>query len=297
MKLRLIKERGKANLENQGSGNAHRALVTDESGVVTFSGVPKGVKLRAKVINAPKGATRTKENASKNKEEGRDSDLRSDSTSSTFDLGTFEGSTFDTIDLGYRMPVDLKVRLWDDLNANGIQDPEELGIQGVKLQIVKNDKNMTKIASQGPGSTAHQTLVTDEDGFVTFTGVPKGKKYRVKIVNKPVGATVTRKNKGGNKNGADQTDSDLDAKKMASDVFDLASFHGDGECGKIDLGLKLPADVEAKLWEDVNGNGKQDEGKFCTPQLPGFIPPWTANEINLFCFFENRRTWDRWCQG
>ena len=161
----MIKDKGKANLEKVASSNVHQVFVTGTDGTVMFTGIPKGVHLRVKVVNKLKGAVKAKSNANRNKADDRDSDLEGKGaawSSSHFNLGTFEGDIFDKIDLGFLMPADLQVRLWDDINSNGIQDKGELGIPGVKLYIVNNDKNMTRIAKTS--GTAHQMLTTDENG-------------------------------------------------------------------------------------------------------------------------------------
>jgi hypothetical protein len=102
VKLRLIKDKDKANVNNQNNGgNADQELITDDDGLATFTGVPK-IKLRVKATNKPNGADLALQNRGED-EEG-DSDLRSDSTSDAFDLGTFTGSSFSSIDLGYLMP-------------------------------------------------------------------------------------------------------------------------------------------------------------------------------------------------
>ena len=54
-------------------------------------------------------------------DEEADSDLRKDGTSDSFDLTSFDGDRFGRIDLGYKMPDDVEVKVWDDLNGNGIQ--------------------------------------------------------------------------------------------------------------------------------------------------------------------------------
>lgn len=246
VKLRLIYAKTGKNLEPQESGTAHEEMVTDDSGIVTFSGVAKGVDLKVKVVNAPDGAVRATQNAGKNKNEDTDSDLGKDGSSHSFNLAKFTGSTFDSIDFGYLLPVDMTVRVWDDLDSDGVQSDGEVGIEGIQLQLINDDKAETPLET-------HDVLTTDVNGLVTFVDVPKSKKLRVKLLNPPVGATVTRKNTGRNQDGADNTDSDLDAKKMASDSFNMASFEGDGVHGSIDLGLKLPVDTQVRVWDDLNG--------------------------------------------
>ncbi len=102
VKLHLIKDKDKANVNIQNNGgNADQELITDDDGLTTFAGVPK-IKLCVKVTNKSNGAAFVLQNRGED-EEG-DSDLRSDSTSDAFDLGTFTGSSCSSVDLGYLMP-------------------------------------------------------------------------------------------------------------------------------------------------------------------------------------------------
>lgn len=253
VKLRLILDSGKANLPDQNNGgNAHEEISTNDDGLAVFQEVPKGVRLQVKVTNKPAGASRALQNRGEDDE--NDSDLRRDSTSDIFDLGTFEGSIFGSVDLGYLMPDDVEVRVWDDANNNGIQEADELGIEGVALRLVNNDKTKTDVTDVGNGGNAHEELVTDARGLVKFTKVPKDKQYRVKVLNKPTGAVRTQQNKGKDA-GAD---SDLRS-DMTSDDFRLASFAGSGPFGEIDLGFKMPDDMQVRVWDDINGDGIQDE--------------------------------------
>ena len=78
------------------------------------------------------------------------------------------------------------------------------------------------------------------------------------MLNMPANAVATRKNFGNNKDGADLTDSEFDGNKQASDAFKLNSFSGDGPAGHIDLGVKLPDDIEVFVWEDGKSHCSRD---------------------------------------
>lgn len=97
---------------NDGS-NAHEEILTDSDGYATFVGVPKGIRLRVKVLNRPAGAIRTHSNVGN--DEMLDSNLNDDGTSDGFDLSTFAGSTFTARNIGFLMPTDMEVRVWDGM--------------------------------------------------------------------------------------------------------------------------------------------------------------------------------------
>lgn len=127
---------------------------------------------------------------------------------------------------------------------------DEPGIAGVKVRLVNNDKKRTEVTNVGAGSTAHRVLVTDENGLVKFEKVPKGRNFRLQILNAPEGSVATSKNKGGNKNGADDVDSDLN-KDMTSDPFNLNKFTEYGTYNSMDMGLKLPKTVVVRVWNGM----------------------------------------------
>lgn len=195
--------------------------------------------LRVKVVNAPAGAIRT--NINEGGDEAVDSDLRSDGTTVSFSLKSFGFKSFDKIDIGYRLPADLKVRVWDDVNGNGIQDGEhEHGIQGVKLRLI-NDKTKGFLTNIGGGSNAHTEVISDSDGYATFQKVPKGIDFRVKVTNAPGGSIRTGHNIG----GSNERDSDF-GDDMISDKINLSSF-ASPIFESLDLGLKMPKTMVVRV--------------------------------------------------
>ncbi|MEM2129208.1 MAG: SdrD B-like domain-containing protein [Candidatus Bathyarchaeia archaeon] len=82
--------------------------------------------------------------------------------------------------------------VWNDLNKNGIQDPDEPWIQGVTIELYKSD------------GTFVTSAVTDEHGWVKFEGLAPGLYYE-KIVL-PQGYVLSPKDQGSD----DELDSDFD---------------------------------------------------------------------------------------
>lgn len=159
------------------------------------------------------------------------------------------------------MPNDMEVRVWDDVNGNGIQDVGEPGIQGVQLVLVNDNTNKTRVENIGGGSTAHMELTTNETGYVTFKGVPKSRTLRVQLMNPPLGAVRTDTGKGTDR----ARDSDLGS-DMRSSSFNLDSFRDAGAFGHIAMGFRMPKTVVVRAWNDLNNNGVQNEGE---PGIPG----------------------------
>lgn len=111
--------------------------------------------------------------------------------------------------------------VWHDLDEDGIQDPGEPGIPGVKIIILVIPKG---------GLTIPDTIITDANGKFNYTG-PAGQ-YKLTIVLPP-GFTVGKANTGSN----DAIDSDYDPTTLMTDVIIL----DDGEIDlTIDAGLIKP---------------------------------------------------------
>lgn len=250
VQLQLIHADNGAPLKRQRKGTAHQILTTDETGHVLFTRVPVSVHLRVKVLNAPKFSLPTTSKAGSNDE--LDSDLLDDGTSVPFNLRSFTGSTYGKVDIGYIMPRDTEVRVWNDKNRNGLQDHDERGIRGVRLRLM-DAKTGQWLMPTGGGSNAHEELSTDSDGFATFRHTPKGRDLVVKVTTPPHGGQVTVKNAGGDA----EKDSNL-GESLASDPFNLNSFVGLGAFGSIDLGFFVPSKMIVRVWEDRNNDGLQD---------------------------------------
>ena len=60
--------------------------------------------------------------------EQKDSDLGSNGISDVFDLSTFTEATFDEIGMGFILPRDVEVKVWDDAY--------EPGVEGASLRLV-----------------------------------------------------------------------------------------------------------------------------------------------------------------
>ena len=89
------------------------------------------------------------------------------------------------VNYGYLAPATIGDKVWNDLNANGIQDNDEPGIAGVEVRIVdSNGKTVTNAFGKKIAPTK-----TDKDGAYTFTGLLPGT-YKV-IFDVPKGWHAT----------------------------------------------------------------------------------------------------------
>jgi serine-aspartate repeat-containing protein C/D/E len=206
----------------------HQTLTTDSSGLVTFLKCPKATDLRAKVINAPAGSIPTTLVPDTGKAEVN-SDLMSNGLSTVFNLLSFTGPTsFTAIDLGYQMPKDIVVRVWNDTDKDGIQDDNEKGINNIPVRIMFANGSSLFNA----GGNCHQDLRTDGNGRILFTKCPMGVALKAKVLTPPVGLRPSPKRAGNDnqKNSACNPDHTTDTFVTPADVGQLYDKSDFGYC-------------------------------------------------------------------
>ncbi len=171
------------------------------------------------------------------------SDINKDSDANTIDGKTaceelISGENNVTYDAGVYIPAQIGNFVWEDLNANGIQETGETGIKNVA--VILNDCNGTPI----------ETKYTDNNGFYLFDNLSPGN-YKISIV-KPAGYFNSPSNVGN-----DDLDSDIN-----QDGFTDCEVLISGESNlTYDIGLYKPAQIGDKVWLDKNGNGIQENGE------------------------------------
>jgi protocatechuate 3,4-dioxygenase beta subunit len=128
--------------------------------------------------------------------------------------------------------------VWEDKNANGVQDSGEAGIGNVTVEL-----------KDGSGKVV-QTTVTDTAGHYTFTADPGSYTVSVKA---PAGYVFTGKDAGAD----DAKDSDVGATGQS----DAITLNAGDVNNTIDAGLYKTASVGDRVWLDTNKNGLQDSGE------------------------------------
>ncbi|WP_298624811.1 SdrD B-like domain-containing protein, partial [uncultured Zoogloea sp.] len=135
-------------------------------------------------------------------------------------------------------PATLGDKVWEDTNANGVQDAGEAGIAGVT--VVLKDATGTPIS----------TTTTDTNGNYSFTVTPGT--YSV-AVQAPAGYVVTGQDQGAN----EATDSDVNSTGQSANVTLVSGQNNPN----VDAGLYKLAELGDKVWLDSNSNGVQDAGE------------------------------------
>lgn len=134
--------------------------------------------------------------------------------------------------------------VWDDLNANGIQDPNEPGLAGVTVNLWKGDKNSPLI------KTNHST-VTNATGNYIFENLKRGIYWLEFIAPNSVVRWIFSPQYQG-EDGT--TNSDANADGIAGPIC----LKCDDSQLDWDTGLYMLAAVGNRVWDDINRNGLQD---------------------------------------
>lgn len=158
----------------------------------------------------------------------------------TFSLSASQTRT--DVDFGYTQRVTIGDFVWNDADADGIQDGGETGIQGAVVT-----------AYNAANDTIAATTTTGAGGAYSFDLMP-GTYYLV--FDTPAGYARSLADRG-----ADSADSDASAAGRTPDIT-LAGGQSDLT---IDAGFYQPGSVSGHLYIDTNGDGDQDAGE---PDLP-----------------------------
>ena len=150
------------------------------------------------------------------------------------------GENDPTWDAGVFQRASLGDFVWNDLDADGVQDSGETGVVAVVVNLLAT--NGTLLAS----------TTTDVNGAYAFTNLPPGE-YVVDFVP-PAGSVISPPNQGGD----DTADSDADIVTGQSGIITLVSGENDPT---IDAGLYIPASLGDFVWNDLDADGLQDGGE------------------------------------
>jgi hypothetical protein len=177
-----------------------------------------------------------------------------------------------SVDAGYYEPVSIGNFVWEDTNANGIQDPGEDGLENVEVILTGED---------GQGNPVTQTKFTDPFGEYIFDGLVPGE-YKLTFVT-PAGYVSTDELEG-NDNGDDSNPDP--AMNGMTEIEELTSGE---ENLTYDAGYYQPAELGNFTWIDVNVNGVQDAGEAPLPNVAVVLDGTTGagEPVNLTTITDN----------
>jgi protocatechuate 3,4-dioxygenase beta subunit len=212
--------------------------LTDSSGKYEFCDLkPGSYSITVDMDSLPFGYVVTKKDSGS--DDTNDSDLNENAQSESV---TIKDNNITDLDGGFYETYCLGDFVWDDEDGDGSQDATEDGISGVKVILYDINGNEVDVN------------ITDEDGNYKFCNIPEGDYYIV--VDKstiPDGYMFTTYNGG----QSDTVDSDINRTTGQSDIVTIK----DGSNSHLDVGLTKGLCLGDYVWEDVNGDGIQDENE------------------------------------
>jgi hypothetical protein len=206
-------------LDNAGTTLATKGTTGD--GGYTFTGLAAGTyTVHIVAATLPAGASPT-------------FDADGTATPDTATVSLTAGQTRTDIDFGYRGTAAAGDRVWFDLNGNGVQEPEEGGLNGVTVELLDGAGNVLSSA------------VTAGNGGYSFAGLFAGSyTVRVAAATLPNGAVATF---------------DLDGTGTANTAaFTLTAGQN---LTTADFGYRGSASLGDRVWLDLNNNAAQDSGE------------------------------------
>jgi uncharacterized protein (DUF2141 family) len=223
-----------------------KSSVTNSDGIAEITGVPADRRLRLQFV-LPAGhkfTAKTNQITSGNNSDAYTSGSRMGKTG-TFSMN--KGSeTVEYVDAGMWKPGTVIARVWDDLDGDGKQDGNESNsnISGVTVNLLDANNNDQFLGS----------AVTNINGLAEITNVPADRKVRLEFVL-PLDHSFTQKiNSLTSRNNSD-------ARTHGTSIGKTSSFsmnEGSETVEYVDAGMWTPGTVVARVWDDLDGDGKQD---------------------------------------
>ncbi len=214
-------------------GNELESTVTGADGRYSFRNLWYG-EYQVE-IDIPAGFTASPRD--QGSDDAADSDIDSSGVMGPTALGPREHDP--TRDAGLIPVPAIAGMVWDDLDANGIQDPDEPGIGSVTVRLL----------DAGGGEVG--STITDTNGRYAFVGLTPAE-YRIEV-EIPDGYVASPQDQGSD----DTADSDIDA----AGVMPSTSLNSGEYDPNWDAGLYRLASIGDLVWEDVDADGIQDEGE------------------------------------
>lgn len=224
-------------------GNVLSTTTTTGDGNYLFSGLAQGNYIvEVDTSSLPSGFVATTDLA------GGDNGVDSNGSPSPASLNS-DSDSDRSIDFGYHLPCTGSIGdyIFKDSNGNGLQDVDEVGINGVKVSLVDQQGTVVAMTLTGvnPGTGAL--------GYYTFNGLCSGV-YEVRIDNStvPAGFTLTQNDAGQD----DNVDSD-------GDVVSVVLADDNTVIRNVDTGYIPPANgvIGDYIWNDSDRDGNQDSGE------------------------------------
>jgi hypothetical protein len=171
---------------------------------------------------------------------------------------------FGAISAAHADPISVGNFVWEDRDADGLQDGGEPGLAGVVVQLWNSTKTQILDSDTTDAAGAYALLA------------PEPGSYRVRIVLTVADATFSTKDAGAN----DQLDSDINRSGGDIGFTDIYVFSSAVVSNQsIDAGIVLPIAVGNLVFDDLDRDGVQDAGD---PGIAGVVVQlWNAAQNQI----------------
>ncbi len=172
-------------------------------------------------------------------------------------------------------PVEVGDRIWLDSNGNGVQDPNENGISGVKIQLICNGNVKAEAISDSDGYylfSNDTNKVSNSSQIYSISDLQPQNPNNCKIVIPNIEGTnkqsalknyILTKTESGE--GQNPTLNDSNGKIDGNDAVALINSLDIAEDGannhSFDFGFSPLTSLGSFIWEDKNKDGIQDDGE------------------------------------
>ncbi len=160
-------------------------------------------------------------------------------------------SDYEAIACKYVVHPSIGDRVWNDLNANGVQDSGEPGIEGATVRLYRDADGDGVAEPNGDDGAAIASTTTDANGNYSFTDLAPGD-YFIEFVT-PTGYDKASPSTASA--ASDPSDSDADETTGLTDVTTLSANENDMTW---DAGFFKYASVGDYVWWDLDKDGIQD---------------------------------------
>lgn len=155
----------------------------------------------------------------------------------------------DESDASVTIPPIIGDRVWLDQDADGLQDPEEIGIPNVVVHLYKD---VDGVVGKSSGDLLVGSQPTNVDGYWMFGGLDVGVPYYVVLDSNPLQENFVLTP------GFQGADSLVDSNGSDGFISDLHSLtEGEINLG-VDFGLHPYLSLGNSVFNDVNNNGQRD---------------------------------------
>lgn len=169
-----------------------------------------------------------------------------------------------TADCGFYPTVSVGDTIWEDKNANGLQDSGEAGLSGAVVSITGADGIAAVYDATGKAVTS---ITTGADGKYQFSNLIPGT-YSINV--KPTAGYHLSPGGADPDNNASNSDSNCKAVEGGFQTLSFKIMSLDGKTGlsnnTVDCGFYRSVGLGSRLWVDLDGDGKQDTNEPGIPQ-------------------------------